>query len=467
MKQTFFLMALLLMSTTTYSVNRIDSIIGYVFNTWIENDSLYFSESINIDTIFIYDDNDNLVSKQTCKFTFSSSEGKIWSPIKSEDYQYNENNLCVEHTSMQWKQGYNWNDPYEWVYDYKYEYTYNNEKLHTIIFSGYNQYNKTFQQNTKTIYHYNENNDIIKEEIFRFNHSSHTWASEPTKRIIYTYSEDNLLTEKLHTEYANSTWKNSIKETYQYTEKKQLEIYTYYTWKEVGASKYFFAEYDLVYEYDQVGNLVQKSHYRFDSNGAWNPDQIHTYTYNSSNLITSYVLASKNYSTNIWSNSSKLEYTYDSEGDIYFVTDWDWDEKECDWIGYRKYYYYYNEKYAPTYEIIGYAYYDWYDWKEGDVPPCSILGTGRYEYNSEVTCQAICSKNYKFVKWMDGNTNATRKIQMNGNYILWAFFEKNDANAIENVPVNNDINSKCMINGCLYIIKDNKIFNILGQPTSF
>ena len=67
---------------------------------------------------------------------------------------------------------------------------------------------------------------------------------------------------------------------------------------------------------------------------------------------------------------------------------------------------------------------------------------------------------------MDGNTNPIRTIKMDGNHILWAFFDKNDANAVENIPIR-DTSSKQIINGYLYIIRDNQIFNVLGQLTTF
>ena len=50
------------------------------------------------------------------------------------------------------------------------------------------------------------------------------------------------------------------------------------------------------------------------------------------------------------------------------------------------------------------------------------MGAGNYASGTEVTISAIPLQGYKFVKWSDGNTSATRKLTVDKNYTLQAEF---------------------------------------------
>lgn len=51
-------------------------------------------------------------------------------------------------------------------------------------------------------------------------------------------------------------------------------------------------------------------------------------------------------------------------------------------------------------------------------------GGGTYQYGTEVTITATPNTCYKFVKWSDGDTNATRQITVTGTTTYTAIFEK-------------------------------------------
>ena len=50
------------------------------------------------------------------------------------------------------------------------------------------------------------------------------------------------------------------------------------------------------------------------------------------------------------------------------------------------------------------------------------MGAGNYASGTQVTISAIPLQGYKFVKWSDGNTSATRKLTVDKNYTLQAEF---------------------------------------------
>ena len=56
----------------------------------------------------------------------------------------------------------------------------------------------------------------------------------------------------------------------------------------------------------------------------------------------------------------------------------------------------------------------------------SVTGADTYDYGTEVTITATPTEGYHFVKWSDGNTEATRTIIITEDWQLTAIFEKNE-----------------------------------------
>lgn len=52
----------------------------------------------------------------------------------------------------------------------------------------------------------------------------------------------------------------------------------------------------------------------------------------------------------------------------------------------------------------------------------TVSGGGTYTYNTKVTIKATANSGYHFVKWSDGNTNATREVTVTGNATYTAIF---------------------------------------------
>jgi len=55
----------------------------------------------------------------------------------------------------------------------------------------------------------------------------------------------------------------------------------------------------------------------------------------------------------------------------------------------------------------------------------TVTGGGTYEYNKSITINATPKTNYHFVKWSDGNTNASRSVTVTGNATYTATFAIN------------------------------------------
>ena len=176
-----------------------------------------------------------------------------------------------------------------------------------------------------------------------------------------------------------------------------------------------------------------------------------------------YIIINTNTSTGISTNINKWDFSYDIDGDLYYATDWDWDNSTNDWTGYRRYYYYHHGKPAPTYELIVYAMYeDDTPWTEDYVEPCTVTGSGRYAYNSQVSCEAICTDKYEFKYWMDGNISNPRIFTMNGNFIMWAYFGEKKNTATTSVSTEKEVSIKIIKDGNFYILRNGKTYNTLG-----
>ncbi len=60
----------------------------------------------------------------------------------------------------------------------------------------------------------------------------------------------------------------------------------------------------------------------------------------------------------------------------------------------------------------------------------TVTGGGTYEVGKKVTIKATPNTGYRFVKWNNGNTNATRTITVSKNATYTAYFEKEEASEI-------------------------------------
>ena len=85
----------------------------------------------------------------------------------------------------------------------------------------------------------------------------------------------------------------------------------------------------------------------------------------------------------------------------------------------------------------------------------SVIGSGSYDYGTEIIIEAIADKGYHFAKWSDGNTENPRTIIVTEDITLSAEFEL-DETPVENVTDNS----------VLIYSKDNKLY-VEGAKTDY
>ena len=92
----------------------------------------------------------------------------------------------------------------------------------------------------------------------------------------------------------------------------------------------------------------------------------------------------------------------------------------------------------------------------------TVFGAGTYAEGTEVTLAAIPNKGYEFIQWSDGNTDNPRKIVVTGDVNLAALFAKENT-AIDDAVSDQPAASKIIRNGQVCILRDGKVYDIMGN----
>ena len=96
----------------------------------------------------------------------------------------------------------------------------------------------------------------------------------------------------------------------------------------------------------------------------------------------------------------------------------------------------------------------------------TVLGAGEWGYNEKIGLIAQPAEGYEFVGWKDDATApAQREVIVQGEATYTAIFRL-IGDGIEEVLNDTSSNRKVMVDGVIYIIRDGKIFSVLGQKVN-
>ena len=93
----------------------------------------------------------------------------------------------------------------------------------------------------------------------------------------------------------------------------------------------------------------------------------------------------------------------------------------------------------------------------------TVQGTGEYDYGTVVELMAIADTGYKFDKWSDEVTDNPRMVTVTENMEFTALFISNVGASIEDIHATSNKVQKVLIDGILYILRDGKTYNVMGQ----
>ena len=93
----------------------------------------------------------------------------------------------------------------------------------------------------------------------------------------------------------------------------------------------------------------------------------------------------------------------------------------------------------------------------------TVQGTGEYDYGTVVELMAIADTGYKFDKWSDEVTDNPRMVTVTENMEFTALFISDVGASIEDIHATSNKVKKVLIDGILYILRDGKTYNTMGQ----
>ena len=93
----------------------------------------------------------------------------------------------------------------------------------------------------------------------------------------------------------------------------------------------------------------------------------------------------------------------------------------------------------------------------------TVQGTGEYDYGTVVDLMAVADTGYKFDKWSDEVTDNPRMVTVTENMEFTALFILYVDSSVEDIHVISNKVQKVLIDGILYILRDGKTYNVMGQ----
>ena len=446
----------------------------YGFNTLTE---VYVSDTISQRWVYKYShyvqyDNksdSSLISNQVYEGYFSVKDG-FFSPTYTEEYFYNEN---YQQTRYYYLANYN-NKKGTWGYGYRYDHDYDSDG-NTILYEYYswNADKGKWVGNSREVSAYDEYGDRCKYESFYGNENdddTFSWipsSSEETKKD----ASGNIISSVRYSSWddESSSYQSGSRQEWTYNaDGKVTDTENYYL-----SDGNWVGNYKETYDYDANGNVVQHSFFYYN-NDEWGLYQRTAYTYTESGelkdtyesyfysgvetprnkqvaqisdgRITGYIDSTYNTWNDTWAPSSKIEYTFGTDGkttsvlytwDSYyeswqnsskevFINDeenrpqfkesYNWSYSDSIWVGDNKE----EFAYGADGKIIMYAY---YTWNQSDT-----VWTGSYKYeeayddqNHQVLYAYYSWDDYKN-DWYGSSSKYEYAYDASGNQIYYATY---------------------------------------------
>ena len=234
----------------------------------------------------------------------------------------------------------------------------------------------------KVIQAFDENDNLLKEEIFYWKAGDETWFL--TKEFEYAYDVNGhqiLTSEKSWDYYAglelgikkmefefddygnilseinyiwsrdSVTWKFDSKINYNYQENGELNSKIGYMWD--LSESHWTQTYREYYEYDSTGNTIKeiKSIWN-DAQGDWVNQQLEEYKFDENGNRTFYSYSNWTQEKNEWYPISKEENSFDNQSNQTLRSYYNWDVDENIWIGIEKIEYEFDENGKKLHEIV-------------------------------------------------------------------------------------------------------------------
>ena len=190
--------------------------------------------------------------------------------------------------------------------------------------------NHTWMKGGRTIYEYNNNDQVIIETYYTGDDPFTSW----NKTYKHEYFYDNNGRDTLKISYfwsSSNVWQNRFQEKYYYSTSGNLDSTSAFYW-ESGQSKWYYGGHVLRNYNSNDGLLLMVDEYIDQSTNSWSGNEKSTYTRDFKNRIYSETYQWWDYlSTGGWDNIVKAFNYYDVEGDLENIESYEWDYSYYYW----------------------------------------------------------------------------------------------------------------------------------------
>jgi hypothetical protein len=252
-------------------------------------------------------------------------------PIKSY-YTYDDNGFITVFESK--------DTPEEGCIPFRYKtlFDYEDYKLIERLFKIYNFESNEWENNSKTVYLYDEYNNIIEELSLIWNSDLNIWKNN--SKTVYQYDENNNEVErlKLNWNLDLGVWENSSKTSTFFENSYETES-NRYNW-DIDTNDWFW-NLSETNSYDSNNNLLEYIYKVWDYGfNGWEALRKTTHSYDSNGNVLEFVDYRKYESEDIyeWNNIFKNNYSYDENNflieRLYYSS---WNNELADWESIFKY----------------------------------------------------------------------------------------------------------------------------------
>ena len=285
-------------------------------------------EESRLDSVYFYNDAaDNLTGRQVHTYdgkgnlvmiTMDEWSGGAWVAYTKQEATYDENGNRLSVTDSEY-------DGTKWTYKEKYEFKYNDAFKQTE-YTHYQWGTTDWVLFTRYLYTYTANNQMATETFQQY--VSGAWKDQ--KRTSYTYYTNGMMENEIVENYKEGAFVKYSQVHYEYNSALQQTLAEVSLWD---------ADWVPYYKYmrsytDGLLTLVHKQDYN-KSKSTWIDDFKTSYSYTADGQVKEELTTS--YLSSKWTNSNRLLYTYDAQGNKTEKLQQYWDSEHGVWYDYSEY----------------------------------------------------------------------------------------------------------------------------------
>lgn len=303
-------------------------------------------EGLVLDSIVVesVDENNNWIKDGVYKYGIEEEGNKIiykiyfldkvsqdWEGFAWKEYEYDEQGRLIrsvfnENMAIYVKEK---KLNYFSIVEMLYEYT--NEKTVERISYKRNPAGDEFVPDSKKVQIFDENENLLKEELFSWNSEDETWFL--FRRYEYAYDENGYQTHFSDTswDYFSGVEMGWEKRESEYDDNGNITSEVNYMWNRDSLTWNLFSK--NIFDYQESGELISKINYhRNHIENKWDPKNKEDLEYDATGNIVKKQISLWDDSQNDWVNDHLEEWQYDVNGNMIFTAYSIWDLEIHDWV---------------------------------------------------------------------------------------------------------------------------------------